>query len=90
MYSAPSDEVNGLTCTSYKINVRLIPVASTVSLEIFVVKILSWSIEATKIKITKLKRMRMLQCGKGSFLRIYFIFWIYGIHIMYVHVYCVG
>ena len=41
----------------------------TVNLEIFVVKIFSWSIEATKIKIMKLKRMRMLQCGTGSFLR---------------------
>ena len=38
---------------------------STVNLEIFVVKIFSWSIEATKIKITKLKCMRMLQCGTG-------------------------
>ena len=32
----------------------------TVDLEIFIVKIFSWSIEATKIKITKLKHMRML------------------------------
>ena len=69
----------------------------TVNLEIFVVNIFSWSIEATKIKITKLKRMRMLQCGTGSFLRKYFYtkifptkislrenFWIYGIYLIHV------